>query len=505
MVGKVKTGGLPRRRVVSNISFVPAAAQVEATKVTPTKPLTKLDAEDKEIVHTLLTLAKLARDVKGVNSVVVSGATGMQLVTSSTLCETPIFVPTDTIDDDMDDGMGVPLADVKRTAELMAAQVDNASEGDLAPSDNKTKIFTSNPSGSVLDQLNARKDHTRITTQQDQNLLSRVQSGFTKAAAAVAEPLASTVSTAAKAASQASTRAASATIAAVKGASSRGGAAGADGAKADGGAPSRASLVQGAGDPKTDWLLVEDNNEQVRYFILSGPEELEKQQRLSSTDLTAFESYALGVKINRRIYAEASALYARFIPLVMDYLEENPYGRVCMTGAGIGGSLATVLALMMVNRGLRRDHLLPVYAFNAPVVLGQVPDYKLWCSKDSCTDDMDEIVAEVMSRGVLAELGLGQDTVRNVLVPATTLAVRLGATSNNVVAGPGWSDRLPAWFTSAGADKAKTTASSAAPTPAMVGAQIETGGGRDPRNLQIFSPIGQVMMYEGEDATPAHA
>ncbi len=39
-------------------------------------------------------------------------------------------------------------------------------------------------------------------------------------------------------------------------------------------------------------------------------------------------SYSLGVKINRKLYDEAQALYQRFIPLVLDYLEDVPGGQV---------------------------------------------------------------------------------------------------------------------------------------------------------------------------------
>lgn len=55
--------------------------------------------------------------------------------------------------------------------------------------------------------------------------------------------------------------------------------------------------------------------------------------------------------------------------LVLDWMEEAPGGRVCFTGAGLGGSLAAAVALMAVARGLQRGALAPVYAFNAPAII----------------------------------------------------------------------------------------------------------------------------------------
>jgi hypothetical protein len=50
-------------------------------------------------------------------------------------------------------------------------------------------------------------------------------------------------------------------------------------------------------------------------------------------------------------------------------------------GSGLGGSLAAAVAVMAAARGLRHSALAPVWAFNAPPIIAEVPDFRLWCSK----------------------------------------------------------------------------------------------------------------------------
>jgi hypothetical protein len=76
----------------------------------------------------------------------------------------------------------------------------------------------------------------------------------------------------------------------------------------------------------------------------------------------------------------------RLMPLVLDHLEEGgPAARIMLSGAGLGGSLAGLLLMMFVARGMRPSAFAPVHTLNAPAVLCEVPDFKQWCSKDGCS------------------------------------------------------------------------------------------------------------------------
>ncbi|KXZ47660.1 hypothetical protein GPECTOR_33g542 [Gonium pectorale] len=181
-----------------------------------------------------------------------------------------------------------------------------------------------------------------------------------------------------------------------------------------------------SGDPASSWLVADDPAAAVRYIVVCGgrqlrratPEELRR-------DLVAFESYSLGAKVNRRLYGEAVALYDRFMPLMMDFLEAQPQGSICFGGQGVGGALAVLLQLMAVHRGVRFARLLPAVAVGAPAVLAQVPraQHTAWgptgreqrLALDQ--DRMDDVMEELMSRSVLEELGLPQDAVRNLVAP----------------------------------------------------------------------------------------
>lgn len=104
------------------------------------------------------------------------------------------------------------------------------------------------------------------------------------------------------------------------------------------------------------------------------------------------------------------------MPLLLDHLEEaGPSARIMLCGAGLGGSLAALLVLMFVARGMRPSAFAPVYTLNAPAVLCEVPDFKQWCSKDGCSlQDMDGMLEDLLHRGILSQLGFPQDAVRNI-------------------------------------------------------------------------------------------
>ncbi|GIL77424.1 hypothetical protein Vretimale_3001 [Volvox reticuliferus] len=185
-------------------------------------------------------------------------------------------------------------------------------------------------------------------------------------------------------------------------------------------------MMPNYGDPSSSWLVADDPVSGVRYIVMAaGPELRRRTPHELTMDLVTFETYNLGIKVNKRLYTEATALYARFMPLVMDFLEAVPDGSICFGGQGVGGSLAVMLQLMCCHRGLRFARLLPAVAVDSPAVLGQVPleHRRMWgaTSREQqqhlSQDSMEDMLEDLMHRTVLEELGLPHDAVRNLVLP----------------------------------------------------------------------------------------
>lgn len=344
---------------------------------------------------------------------------------------------------------------------------------------------------------------------QGSGLLKAMASQLTRVAAvaaAAAEPLAAAASAAAadlqapvgRAALVARTAASQAARAAVKGAAAA------------------AAQQQGTalyGDPSSAWLVADDPATATRYVVIAAAPDLERGVALgglSQRDLVAFESYGLGVKANKRLYAEATALYARFMPLVMEFLEAQPGGagqggsRVCFGGIGLGGSLAAMLLLMSVHRGLHYSALLPAVCIDAPAVLGAVPNRQVWQADQAggyVTDDPDDVLEELLSRGVLQGLGLPQEAVRHILMaanPPTLQAqghAQLAARGDAAASAPGVQAMLSSMLAavSGQARHAAAPAGAAAAAAGQATSLVLPGVGGDPHEMQIFKPIGRVI------------
>lgn len=112
------------------------------------------------------------------------------------------------------------------------------------------------------------------------------------------------------------TQAASATLRAVRkaAATSRGGAAAA-----------------GASLAASEWLVCDDPASRTRYVCIAAPAGWSSDPATLQRDLTSFESYSLATKINKKMYAEASALYVSLLDLVVQEEEEREAYRVCFT------------------------------------------------------------------------------------------------------------------------------------------------------------------------------
>ena len=137
------------------------------------------------------------------------------------------------------------------------------------------------------------------------------------------------------------------------------------------------------------------------------------------------------MQVHRGFYECAQALYDRFLPMVQDHLATSPFARFAFTGHSLGGSLATLLMLMFVRRGvLPPSCLAPTYTFGSPAILCEgAAGGSCSCGSSgagdggSCCDlgGGGEAAAgcgasSASSGGLLARLGLPQGAVRNVMM-----------------------------------------------------------------------------------------
>jgi hypothetical protein len=153
----------------------------------------------------------------------------------------------------------------------------------------------------------------------------------------------------------------------------------------------------------TAWFVADAADCSTRFFVIQGSDNLDHWRVNLTFDPVVFEDPDLGIKVHRGVYESAELLYDRFLPMVKEYLATSPPdSRVCFTGHSLGGSLSTMLMFMYIHRGVLPLHrAAPVYTFGAPAVFCEV----------NCVDFEYDA-----SHGLLAQLGLPQDMVRNVVM-----------------------------------------------------------------------------------------
>jgi hypothetical protein len=68
-------------------------------------------------------------------------------------------------------------------------------------------------------------------------------------------------------------------------------------------------------DPASSWLVADSADGRTRMLVIQAPKELAAAVTgaRASSDLTTFEAYNLGAKINKALYSEANALYNRCV------------------------------------------------------------------------------------------------------------------------------------------------------------------------------------------------
>eukprot|EP00798_Chlamydomonas_sp_ICE-L_P021093 gene21093-27980_t len=175
--------------------------------------------------------------------------------------------------------------------------------------------------------------------------------------------------------------------------------------------------------PLTDWFACDDPITNIRYFCIKGSDSLEHWQINLQFEAVVFESPELGVMIHSGVYEAALKLYHDLLPLIRQHVATSPFATVCFTGHSLGGSLASVLMLLLVQRGeLPAEALSPCYTFGAPAVFcGGAADMAVDRAAEQEEADDPWLTGLGSSRstrhsGLLTRLGLGQEKLVNVIM-----------------------------------------------------------------------------------------
>ena len=129
----------------------------------------------------------------------------------------------------------------------------------------------------------------------------------------------------------------------------------------------------------TEWFVADDDERLLRYFVIQGSDSIDCWRANLTFDPVPFENPALGISVHRGVYEAAVALYDEILPFVQAHLAAHPLDepKLALTGHSLGGSLATVVGLMMVLRG---D--VPLSALTPIVTFGSAAAF---CSDGCCT------------------------------------------------------------------------------------------------------------------------
>jgi hypothetical protein len=187
--------------------------------------------------------------------------------------------------------------------------------------------------------------------------------------------------------------------------------------------PTAAAAKSGRVSCPCEWFVGDDERAATRYFVIQGSDSAASWRSNLSFDPVTFEDPALGAKVHRGVYEAACALYDTLTPMIDAHVAAHRRGRarLVFTGHSLGGSLATLMVLMLrYRRPELADALEPVYTVGAPAV---------FCEDlcDGCTAKRASRVsaargasaatgADDCCRGVLGALGLPRDHVRNVMM-----------------------------------------------------------------------------------------
>eukprot|EP00250_Pteridium_aquilinum_P020888 c24979_g1_i1 orf=178-2862(-) len=146
--------------------------------------------------------------------------------------------------------------------------------------------------------------------------------------------------------------------------------------------------LQASSSCPCEWFICDDPSMHTRFFVIQGSESLASWQANLLFEPTKFEG--LDVLVHRGIYEAANALYEQVLPEVLAHFSTHgDLAQVRLTGHSLGGSLATLLALMFQIRGvLPRKSILPVVTFGSPCIM---------CGGDRLLQKMDLLPNHIQS------------------------------------------------------------------------------------------------------------
>ncbi|CAO2208701.1 unnamed protein product [Urochloa humidicola] len=118
-----------------------------------------------------------------------------------------------------------------------------------------------------------------------------------------------------------------------------------------------------------EWFACDEADARTRCLVIQGSDSLASWQANLLFEPTEFEG--TGVLVHRGIYEAAKGIYEQVLPEVEAHLAAHGGGRarLRLTGHSLGGSLAVLVSLMLVARGVVPPEALhPVVTFGAPSV-----------------------------------------------------------------------------------------------------------------------------------------
>ncbi|NP_001148192.1 triacylglycerol lipase [Zea mays] len=118
-----------------------------------------------------------------------------------------------------------------------------------------------------------------------------------------------------------------------------------------------------------EWFICDGNRNSTRYFVIQGSETIASWQANLLFEPIKFEG--LDVLVHRGIYEAAKGIYQQMLPYVKShFIVHGESARLRFTGHSLGGSLALLVNLMFLIRGVApAASLLPVITFGSPSVM----------------------------------------------------------------------------------------------------------------------------------------
>lgn len=190
---------------------------------------------------------------------------------------------------------------------------------------------------------------------------------------------------------------------------------------------SSSSTTAASSPPVVEWFIADDEKTATRYIVIEGSNNAASWRTNVAFDPVDFEDPSLNVRVHRGMYEESLSMYATLLPFIEEHFKNHPPGtaHLCLTGHSLGGSLATLVSLMLHCRGvLPTGAQRPVCTFGAASV---------FCDSEACKNGACDMAMDMPSSkstlpfvtthdtfrtrsSVLAKLKLPPNHVRNVMM-----------------------------------------------------------------------------------------